>query len=216
VVFRYEVDPAATAFIAKTGIEALDVSVLPGAAWCDVGSLGANRCDPLLYGLGHKLRPIVGPDVVRDTTKDEEVGQHIDHIDGFELAGDPDRQAFVGELVDHIEHSILPSVVGAVLDEVVEPDVIAVFGPQPDARSVRQPEPATLGLFMGDLQPLASPNPFDPFVVHNPARLLQQPSYLAIAVPKLLRSSPLDAMSSIDLRNFSITWLIRVCRDPPC
>jgi hypothetical protein len=30
----------------------------------------------------------------------EEIGQQIDHIDGLELAGNPDRQAFVGELVD--------------------------------------------------------------------------------------------------------------------
>jgi hypothetical protein len=92
----------------------------------------------------------------------------------------------VGELVDHIEHSILPSIVGAVLDEVVGPDVIAVLGPQPDARSVCQPEPAAFGLFMGDLQPLASPDPLDPLVVDDPARLLQQPGDLAIAVAAVL------------------------------
>ena len=37
------------------------------------------------------------------------------------------------DLVDDIEHSILPSVMGAVLDEVVGPHVIAVLRPQPDA-----------------------------------------------------------------------------------
>ncbi len=63
----------------------------------------------------------------------EKVGQNVDHIDGLELAGDPDRQTFMGKLVDHIEHSILPSIVGAVLDKVVGPNVIAVLGTQPDA-----------------------------------------------------------------------------------
>ena len=101
------------------------------------GRLCADRCDPLPHGLGHELRPIVRPDVARNTTQDEEIRQHIDHIDGLELAGDPDRQAFVGELVDHIEHPIFASIVGAVLDEVIGPDVIAVLGTQPDAWSVR-------------------------------------------------------------------------------
>jgi hypothetical protein len=71
--------------------------------------------------------------VARHATQNEEVRKNIDYIDGLELAGDPDRQAFVGKLVDHIEHAILPSIVGAVLDEVVRPDVIAVLRPQSDA-----------------------------------------------------------------------------------
>jgi hypothetical protein len=40
-----------------------------------------------------------------------------------------DRQAFMGELVEHVEHPILASIVGAVLDKVVGPDMIAVLRP---------------------------------------------------------------------------------------
>ena len=127
----------------------------------------------------------------------EEIGQHIDHIDGLELAGDPDRQTFVGELVDHIEHSIFPSIVGAVLDKVVGPDVIAVLGSQPNARSVCQPEPAALGLLRGDFQPLASPDPLDPLVVDEPASLLQQPGDLAIAVAAVLPGKINDVGSEL-------------------
>ena len=65
--------------------------------------------------------------------QDEEIGQHIDHIDGLELAGHPDCQAFMGELVDDVEYPVFPTIVGAVLDKVVGPDVIAVLGSQPDA-----------------------------------------------------------------------------------
>ena len=36
------------------------------------------------------------------------------------------RQAFVGELVEHVEYPILASIVGAILDEVIAPDMIAV------------------------------------------------------------------------------------------
>jgi hypothetical protein len=51
----------------------------------------------------------------------------------------------MGELVEHIEHPILASIVGAVLDKVVGPDMIAVLRRQPNARPVGQPEPAALG-----------------------------------------------------------------------
>ena len=47
--------------------------------------------------------------------------------------------------------------------------MVGMLGAQPDARSVRQPEPAALGLFGGDLQPLAPPDPLDPLVVDHPA-----------------------------------------------
>jgi len=44
---------------------------------------------------------------------------------------------------------------------------------------------------MRDLQPLASPNPLDPLVVDEPARLLQQPGNLAIAIAAI-ETSELD------------------------
>jgi len=36
---------------------------------------------------------------------------------------------FMGELVEHVEHPVLASLVGAVLDKVVGPDTIAVLRP---------------------------------------------------------------------------------------
>jgi hypothetical protein len=88
----------------------------------------------------------------------------------------------MAEFVEHVEHPILASIVGAVLDEVVGPDMIALLRPQPNARSVGQPEPAALGLLMGNLQPLALPDTLDPLVVDYPARLAQQRGDLAIAI----------------------------------
>ena len=50
-----------------------------------------------------------------------------------------------------------------------------------------EPEPAALGLLVGNLQPLAPPDPFDPLVVDDPARLLRSSSGdLAIAVAAIL------------------------------
>ena len=94
----------------------------------------------------------------------------------------------MGELIDHIEHSILPSIVSAVRDKVVGPDVITALGPQSDARSVCQPEPTALGLFVRNLQPLTSPDPFDTFDVHHLAGVAQQRRDAAITVASVLDS----------------------------
>src|SRR5215213_8926884 len=102
-------------------------------------------------------------------------------------AGDPDRQALVGELVEDVEHPVLPSIMGTILDKVVGPDVVGVLGPQPQAGAVRQPEPATPGLLFGDLEPLAAPDPLHPLVVDHPAgRGPQQLGGLAVAVAAVL------------------------------
>ena len=91
--------------------------------------------------------------MARHAAQDEEVGQDVDHVRRLELAGDPDRQALARVLVDDVEHPELPPVMGAVLDEVVGPDVVRMLGPQPDAGAVRQPEPAALGLLLGTFSP---------------------------------------------------------------
>ena len=56
-------DLAIEQFVAKAGIKALDVAVLPRTAGFDVGGLGTNRGDPLLHGFGDKLWSIVGSDM---------------------------------------------------------------------------------------------------------------------------------------------------------
>src|SRR5262245_66678236 len=85
-------DFAVEQLIAQASVEALDVAVLPGAAPFDVGGLGTDNRDPVLYRLGDEFRSVVGPDVSGNAAQDEQVGQNVDHIDRLELAGDTDRQ----------------------------------------------------------------------------------------------------------------------------
>src|SRR5215469_15673768 len=92
----------------------------------------------------------------------------------------------MGELVDDVEHAKLPSIMGALLKEVVGPHVVRALGSEPNARSVIQPQAGALGLPRGDLQPLASPDPFAPLVVDEPAGLAQKRGDLAIAVAAIL------------------------------
>ena len=89
----------------------------------------------------------------------------------------------MGERVDHVEHAVLSPVMSAVLDNVIGPDMVGPLGAKTDTGSIREPEPAALGLSGRNLQPLASPDAFDPFVVDHPACLrAQQRGNLAIAV----------------------------------
>ena len=92
----------------------------------------------------------------------------------------------MGELVDDVQHPVLPPVMGSILDKVVGPDVIAVFWPKTDARSVIEPQPPALGLFGGDLQTLSPPEALDPLVIDLPPRPAQELRDLAIAVAAVL------------------------------
>src|SRR5262245_9837452 len=109
-------DLAIEQLITQASVEALDVAVLPRTAPLDIGNLGADSGDPSLDSLGDELRSVVGPDVTGNAAQDEQIGENVDDIDCFELAGDTDRQAFVGKLVNDIEHPISASIVMPDLD----------------------------------------------------------------------------------------------------
>ena len=58
--------------------------------------------------------------------------------------------------------------------------------PEPDTRAIVQPEPPLLLLLVGNLQPLAPPDPRDPFVVHEPACASQHRSDPPVAIATVL------------------------------
>jgi hypothetical protein len=120
-------------FVPELRVKALDVAVLPWAARGDVSGLAAYGGDPSLHGLCHELRSIVGPNVSRHPAQDEQVREHIDDVNSLQLAIHPDGQALAGELIDDVEHPDLPSIMGSGLHEVVGPDVVGMFRPEPDA-----------------------------------------------------------------------------------
>jgi hypothetical protein len=124
--------------------------------------------------------------VPRNAAQNEQVREHVDHIDGLQLAIDANGQAFMGELVDDVEHPVFPPVMGSIVDEVVGPDVVLVLRPQAEAGAIRQPQTAPFGLLVGDFQPRTPPDPLHPLVVDEPARVPQQSCNLAIAVTAIL------------------------------
>ena len=122
-------DLAIQQLVTEPGIEALHIAIFPRAARGDVGHLGPDRGDPALHCLGHELWAVVRTNVRGHAAQDEQVGQHVDHVGRFQLAPDPDGQALVGELVDDVEQPELAPIMGAVLDEVVAPDMVRPLRP---------------------------------------------------------------------------------------
>ena len=64
--------------------------------------------------------------------------------------------------------------------------MVGMLRPQQHARAVVQPEPSALGLFGRDLQPLASPDPRDPFGVYPPTSVRQHRREPTIAIAAVL------------------------------
>lgn len=93
-------------------------------------------------------RTVVGTNVARHAAQDEQVGKRVDHVDGFQLPSDPDRQALSNELVDDVEHAKALSLVSAILEEVGGPDMIGMFRPKPEAGVLVAPQPPALRLLV--------------------------------------------------------------------
>ncbi len=100
---------------------------------------------------------------------DEQIVQHLEHVVRADLASHHDRQALPRVLVQHCQQLQRTPVVRPRGHEVVRPDVAPIQRPQPDARSVVEPQPTSLRLPLRDLQPLLPPDPLHPLVLHPPA-----------------------------------------------
>ncbi len=89
-------------------------------------------------------------------------------------------------LIQDVQRTEDLSVLRPAMNEVVAPDMIAMLRSETDTRSVIQPEPPLLRLFLGNLQPLTPLQPFHPLVVHLPARFSQQGRDATVAVAAVL------------------------------
>ena len=102
--------------------------------------------EPGPNGVGDELGAIVGPDVVRYAVQDKEISKTGHHIITPEATGYQDRQTFTAVLVDHHQHFESLAVVGAIMCEVVAPNMVLPGGSKPDAGTIVQPKPSPLGL----------------------------------------------------------------------
>jgi len=73
-------DLAVEQFITQTGIEALDITILPGAAGLDIQGGDAETPKPFAHRMRDELGAVVGPDMLRWPMFDEQIGEDINDI----------------------------------------------------------------------------------------------------------------------------------------
>jgi hypothetical protein len=120
-------------FVAQSSVEGFAVAILPGTAKFDIRGLGSDGRNLFPKCRCHELRAVIRLDVRWNPAQYEEIRMHIDDVRCFELAGCPDSEALARELVDRAQHAEGATIVGAIADKVIGPQVIGTFRPMPDA-----------------------------------------------------------------------------------
>jgi len=80
------------------------------------------------------------------------------------------------------------------VDEIVAPDVVLPLGPQPEARSVVEPESSARLLLGRNLQPLAPPNTLHSIFADQPARHSEQRRNATVPIAAILTSQGDDRL----------------------
>ncbi len=125
--------------VPELAVEAFVVSVLPRAAGLDVERLHPDPPQPVTYGDDRELGSVVRADMVGRAILDEELRDVRQDALAVQLAVHMDGQTSASIFVDDRQHPEGPSVMGPIHDEVIGPDVVRAFRPEPDAGAVIQP-----------------------------------------------------------------------------
>ena len=112
----------------------------------------------------------------------KQLAQRLQNIVRLKPASHHDRQALPAVLIQHRQHLERPSIMRPVRHEVIRPYMVSVQGPQSDTRTVGQPQPSSFRLLTWHLEPLLSPDPLHPLVVHGPALRPQHPGHHPVPV----------------------------------
>jgi len=137
---------------------------------------------PFTYSLSGEFRSVIRPDMLRWTVGHEEIREAIQYVIRIEPSFHYDVQALSAEFVDDRQHLDGAAIVRAVFDKIIGPDMVAMGRPEPDTRSIVEPQTSSFGLLLRNLQPLLTPDTFHPFMVNLPTLSLEQCRNPAIAV----------------------------------
>jgi hypothetical protein len=174
------------AFISQLPVEAFAVSVLPRTSGFDVQRSCPHFPQPLPQIFRNELRAIVRTNVFRGSPEQHHIRQRFNHLIAAQSSRHSNRQALPRVFVDHRQHADRSSIVRHGAYEIVAPHVIRPLGPQPHTRSVIEPESSPRLLFLGYLQPFATPDALHSIFSHLPACCPQQRRDPAVAVAAIL------------------------------
>jgi hypothetical protein len=174
--------------VPKLTVETFAVPVLPWTPRFDEKGSYTSSFEPLAYSVGSEFRAVIRSDMLGWSMDHEEIREAMDHIIGVEPSLHEDGEALPTEFVDDRQHLEGTPIVCAVCHKVIGPDVVAMGGPEPDARPIVEPEPPTLRLSPRNLEPLPAPDAFDPLMVDLPAVSFQKGSDPTIPIATILGS----------------------------
>jgi hypothetical protein len=121
------------ALVPKLAVEAFAKAILPRTAGLDVECFGAELGEPLAQRLGDHLRTIVAANMLWNALLEHGIGQRLDNAKGIDPTCHAKRQALARVLVDQGHDPNASAVMGAGLDKVEAPDVIATLRSQTNA-----------------------------------------------------------------------------------
>src|ERR1017187_1519963 len=190
-------DLAVQKLIAQLPVETLTVPALPRTPRLNLQRFRAHFVQPLPQLFGDELRPIVRTNVLWDPAHQHHIRQRFDHLQTSQAPRHPQRQALPRVLVDHHQDAQRPSIVRHCLHKIVAPHMIRPLRPQPDTRTISEPQPPSWPLFLRYLQPFASPDPLHSILPHWPPRIPQQRRNAPVAVSPILRSQGQDRLRQL-------------------
>jgi hypothetical protein len=182
-------------FVSEFAVEAFAVAVFPWAARLDVQGFHPCIFKPLAHSLGGEFRAVIRPDVLGRTVGHEEIREAPEHIVGVESSLNHNGEALSTEFVHNGQDLDWTAVVSAVCHEIIRPDMMAMGGPEPDTRPIIEPHTPSLGLLLGNLQPLLTPDAFHPLVIDPPTVSSEQRCDSAIPVATIPLGKPHNLVS---------------------
>ena len=106
----------------------------------------------------------------------------MEHVIGVELSLRHNVEAFSTEFIDDSQYLDGTAVVRAIRHKIIGPDVMAMGRSEPDTGPIVKPKTSSLGLLLGNFQPLLTPDAFHPLVIDPPTFSLEQCRNPAITV----------------------------------
>jgi hypothetical protein len=102
------------------------------------------------------------------------VGQRQNHRGARPVPLAANHYALLGVLIDQVQYPHRTTVRLPDADEVITPYVALAIRPEPQARSIVEPQAAPCFLLLRILQPFATPDAFDSILAHLPACSIEQ------------------------------------------
>jgi len=154
-----------------------------------------NRCypdpeKPVLEWSGAELRPIIGAQVFRFATAEQQRIKRLKDFGRAHPGGNLHAQRFAGIFVENGQHLVGSTVTQLVVDKVDRPDMVWIKRSQADNRRIVMIKSLAAFMPMRQLQAFFTPDPLDFLVIDDPAFGSQELTHLPVPVAAVLFGEP--------------------------